>query len=86
MSLPDRPSATLYPDLYEQLPAGYEDLFENMTGRGRNPRVIVATTHWLEGRTSDNGPTQEQVAERFDVSEVSIRSCKAALRELGYLE
>lgn len=58
----------------EQIPDGYMETYETLTGRGCTTRVAVAVCQYFAGH-HDDAPTvsQAEVAARFDISPSSIK-------------
>lgn len=55
--------------LKEELPDEYIDTFETLTGQGASPSGVAAAIEWV-----DTNKTQDQLADEYGVSTVTIRS------------
>lgn len=64
-----------YEDYKEKLPGKYKNHFNYFVGQGRSPDVVIASILYYEfGKNARNGVTQQEIADEWDITTVSIRN------------
>lgn len=59
----------------EQIPEDYHDTFETLVGQGASPSGVAASIEYMV----DGEATQNQISEKYEVSNVTIRSNLSAV-------